>query len=55
MSRSTRVVLVSGSDDAERRAAGVATFVRKGGDPQAVVDTVAGRRRVALAFTPVLA
>ena len=50
--RRTRVVLVSGSDDAVRRAAGV---LRKGGDPQPIADAVATQKRVAFAATPAFA
>lgn len=56
--RGTRVVLVSGAADpnlADRaRTAGADAFMRKSGDPQELIESVAGRRRVALTFQPAL-
>jgi DNA-binding NarL/FixJ family response regulator len=56
--RGTRVVLVSGAADPDlpdrARTAGAEAFVRKGGDPQELIESVAGRRRVAFALEQAL-
>ena len=51
----TVVVLISGSDHAERRAAGVAAFVPKGRETAELVDTVAERTRISLSIASAFA